>query len=114
MENWVYNLDLLAQNGVLNYDGAAFVKGTAPRYIGSPIGEPSPFPDNIPDAPLLAQPKNDEFKSNSDKSDHFVKNPSWKKWLFGAFAAGLVIFGAIKCKSVFSWIAEKFKGKNTV
>ena len=41
--NWAYNLDMLAQNNVLDFDAPAFVMGQNPRYIGSPSRPPSPY-----------------------------------------------------------------------
>ena len=30
MSNWAYNLDMLAQNGVLDYDAPSYITGQAP------------------------------------------------------------------------------------
>lgn len=98
MNNWAYNLDMLAQNGVLDYDAPAFIMGQNPRYIGSPSAPPSPFVNGMPPAPKLQQPEIDEFQPEKDKKD-IIKNPSWKKWAFGLLAAGALIFTGFKFKS---------------
>ncbi len=97
MSNWAYNLDMLAQNGVLDYDAPSYITGQAPRYVGNPSVIP-PFNGPVPNAPNMQQPQVDEFKPANDKNN-FVKNPSWKKWLFGILAAGTLIFGGWKFKS---------------
>lgn len=124
--NWAYNLDLLAQNGVLDFDGAAFVTDQAPRYVGRPCMPPSPYVGQIPPAPALKQPEIDEFKQQNpvkqepqnkkipeyDKDDeNLIHNPSWKKWAFGALALGGIVFAAVKAKSIGKWIKNLFTGK---
>jgi len=89
--NWVTNCDMLADAGVINFDAAAYVTGTKPRYVGSP---------NMPiyQIPPLdySQPPQDEFKSTSRTDTSIVKNPVWKKVLFSIVAAGGLIWGAKK------------------
>ena len=103
-ENWVYNLDLLAKNGVLNYDAASFIKGQPPRYVGNPSNN-VPFAE-IPETPLISQPKTDEFQKEikDDKENGLVKLPMWKKVLFGLLLASGLTFGGIK-------LIKKIKGK---
>lgn len=100
-ENWVYNLDMLAQNGVINYDAASFIKGQPPRFVGNPTNPPDANPavfDEVPKAPLMSQPDVDEFnKQNSqEKKDGLVKLPLWKKLAFSALLACGLGFGAFK------------------
>jgi hypothetical protein len=123
--NWAYNLDMLAQNGVIDYDAPSFIMGQTPRYVGSPLPQTSPYIE-VPNAPALKQPEIDEFKQEKQKVPQkqendrsIVKNPSWKKWVFGALALGTVIFGACKFKSISTWIkkvpsklSNKFKWSN--
>ena len=121
--NWAHNLDMLAQNGVLDFDGAAFVTGQAPRYVGRPCCPPSPYVGPIPPAPQLNQPQVDEFKQQkpqlpkeNKKDDDMIKNPAWKKWAFGILAAGGLILLGVKAKSIIKWTKDllngkKFKGK---
>jgi len=114
-ENWVQSLDMLAANGVLNYDGAAFLNGTPPRYIGHPAFKtyPQQLPPNTQMIP--PQPNNDQFNS-SDKP--LLENPSWKKILFAFVAGGAIVFGGIKlknsklgkwCGKQFTWVGDQFK-----
>ncbi len=99
--NWAANLDMLAQNGVLDFDAPAYITGQPPRYVGSLDVPPSPYanPDFLPKTPYQRIPDTDEFvRDTSDKKD-IVSNPSWKKWAFGLIAAGALIFGGYKLKS---------------
>lgn len=108
--NWATNLDMLAQEGIINFDAPAFVMGQAPRYVGKPQVVP-PFVGQVPNAPLINQPQPavDEFKPlNNNKN--YVKNPAWKKILFGAVALGAVIFGGFKFKkTLVPWAKKSFK-----
>lgn len=104
MENWINALDWCAASGVIDYDAPAFIMGQSPRYIGHPdMGElpmqnDSLLPKGIK---LKSNPCNDVY-GNDDNS--LVKNPTWKKVLFGTViaggiaAAGLAIFGKGKIK----------------
>lgn len=99
--NWAYNLDLLAQNGVLDFDAPSYVMNQNPRYVGSPLTPPSPYIGQLPPAPNLNQPEIDEFRIEDTKTpekndENPVKNPLWKKLLFGTIAAGALIFGGVK------------------
>lgn len=95
--NWAGNLDMLAQNGVIDFDAASYIMDKSPRYVGNPAN-PSPFSGQPPTMTNLNQPKIDEFNMNSDKKD-VAKPSSWKKWAFGALALGGLIFGGFKLKS---------------
>ncbi len=124
--NWAYNLDMLAQNGVIDFDGASFVTGQKPRYIGRPSMPPSPYVGPpYPPTPAVNQPQIDEFQKQKnklpkmeEKDDSMINNPSWKKWLFGAVALGGLIFAGFKAKSIYNWVkgfikkpSSKFKFK---
>lgn len=113
--NWAANLDMLAQNGVLDFDAPAYITGQPPRYVGSLNVTPSPYanPDFIPKTPYQRIPDTDEFvRDTSDKKD-IVSNPSWKKWAFGLIAAATLIFGGYKLKSkILPWVQNKFKNFN--
>ena len=95
--NWAGNLDMLAQNGVIDFDGASYIMGQPLRYVGNPTN-PNPFNGQPPTMTNLNQPKIDEFKMSGDKKD-VAKPSSWKKWAFGALALGALIFGCFKFKS---------------
>ena len=95
--NWAGNLDMLAQNGVIDFDAASYVMGQPLRYVGNPAN-PNPFNGQPPTMTNLSQPQIDEFKMNSDRKD-IAKPSSWKKWAFGALALGGLIFGGFKLKS---------------
>lgn len=99
--NWATNLDMLAQNGVLDYDAPSYITGQKPRYVGSPSVIPSPYagPASNPKIPYLREPDVDEFLHEKPDKKDIVANPSWKKWAFGLVAAGALIFGGIKFKS---------------
>lgn len=95
--NWAGNLDMLAQNGVIDFDAASYIMDKTPRYVGNP-SHPSPFNGQPPTITNLNQPKIDEFNMNSNRKD-VAKPSSWKKWAFGALALGGLIFGGFKLKS---------------
>ena len=99
--NWATNLDMLAQNGVLDYDAPSYITGQKPRYVGSPSVIPSPYagPASNPKIPYLREPDVDEFLHEKPDKRDIVVNPSWKKWAFGLVAAGALVFGGIKFKS---------------
>ena len=104
--NWAGNLDMLAQNGVLDFDGASYIMGQKPRYIGNPA-HPSPFNGQPPSIPNLQQPDIDEFRPQGQKNDKSPKIPLWKKLAFGALAIGLLGLGAYKFKSIGSWLKKQ-------
>ncbi len=96
MANWVTDIDMLAANGVIDYDAAAHLRGIEPRYVGNPqfrTGAPNVLPST---AVLHQSPPTDTFSPTEDKS--LIKNPTWKKILFAAIAGGALIFGGIKLK----------------
>lgn len=102
--SWADNLDMLAQNGVLEFDAPSYVTGQSPRYVGSIAYTPSPFVGPASSGQNLSQPKIDEFKP-ADKGGGGVKNPVWKKWLFGLITAGVLVFGGWKFKSkIIPWL----------
>jgi hypothetical protein len=78
---WTYDVDVLAQNGIIDHDAAAYLLNTPARFAG-------PNPAVIP--PLMPQ-----------KSDQFVRSnpqtiPTWKKVLTAGLVAALAIFGVKK------------------
>lgn len=122
--NWASNLDMLAQNGVLDFDAPSFVTGQAPRYVGAPSAPPSPYVGPpLPPAPALSQPQVDEFHQKKAKippkeeqNKDYIKNPTWKKLLFGAVAVGALGVGIWKFKSVTKWgknLLNKISWKST-
>lgn len=107
MSNWVSSLDMLSANGVLDYDGAAYLHGTTPRYIGNPMlpTRPQPLPPSV--AVMQGPPQQDSF---SPSSNSLISNPTWKKLLFAVVAGSAVIFGGFKCKNTkpIKWIGKQF------
>lgn len=119
--NWAYNLDMLAQNGVIDFDGASFVTGQAPRYVGRPSMPPSPYVGPpYPSAPSINQPQVDEFQKQKNKlpkieeqDNDLIQNPSWKKWAFGILAVGGLIFAGFKAKSIYKWVKDFIKNPSS-
>lgn len=109
--NWAGNLDMLAQNGVLDFDGASYITGQKPRYVGNPA-HPSPFNGQPPSIPNLQQPDIDEFRPQGQKDDNSPKLPAWKKWAFGALAIGALALGIYKFKSIGSWCKNQLNKIN--
>ena len=105
---WADNLDMLAQNGVLDFDAPAYITGQTPRYVGGLSSQPSPFVGPMPNNQNLQQPKVDEFSYEKKDKKDIVSNPAWKKWAFGLVAAGALIFGGIKFKSKILPAIKKF------
>ncbi len=104
MSQWISNLDACAAAGILNYDAPADILGTDPRYAGHPDFATTLLP---PGTKMKEAPKNDEFNDSN-----IVKNPSWKKWTFGAIAAGLIgwgIYALTKGKVKAPKFTKKFK-----
>lgn len=105
------SLDSLASSGVVDFDPEAYIKGTTPRYVGSPryyLPFEQPLPAFQPPAHLPAnmkpheQPKHDEFKHQSDA-------PIWKKVVTGGLVAGLLAFGIYKAREFSKNGGESFK-----
>lgn len=110
--NWATNLDMLAQNGVLDYDAPSYITGQKPRYVGSPSVIPSLYagPASNPKIPYLREPDVDEFLHEKPDKKDIVANPSWKKWMFGLVTAGALIFGGYKFKSkLVPWVKNAYK-----
>lgn len=83
--NWIPAADMLASEGIIDFDAAAYLTGSRPRYAGSPQ-----FP--LTDMPNLnlSGPKSDVYDT---KNNSIIKNPNWKKWLFAAIAIGGTVCG---------------------
>lgn len=107
-QTWVNSLDMLSANGVLDYDGAAFLHGTAPRYIGNPAFRTSPQPPPPSTAVMRGQPEADTYSPAAQKP--LISNPAWKKVLFAGIAGTALIFGAKKFKKFtpLKWINKQF------
>lgn len=133
--NWAFNLDMLAANGVLDFDAPSYLLDQTPRYSGGLQPEILPMTNIglLPEGTKLRDlPQTDEYK-NSNKE--VVQNPKWKRYLLGGIVAagvggGAVAFMASKgkikmpnlgglktagqtvlnyIKKPFQWIAGKFK-----
>lgn len=85
---------MAAANGIIDFDGAAFITGTQPRYMGSPAYPVPPAGNSN-----LQQPQKDEMVYK-DRAEKHSSNPLWKKLLFGALVVGLGIFGIKKLASL--------------
>ena len=108
--NLVNSLDMAAANGILDYDGAAFLTGTSPRYMGSPQ-----FPVS---GTNLNQPMTDQMVYTNPQQKQ-SKNPFWKKLLFGVLMVEVGILGLKNLKllpslkNTFTNLPNKLKNINT-
>ena len=106
------SLDSLATNGIIDFDADAYIKGTAPKFVGTPNYLPGeqPLPAFNPpgqNAKLAGQPAKDAFISNEKKA-----NSDWKKYTFFGLIAGLAALCTaklIKTKPTVSSIGNFFK-----
>lgn len=108
---WSDNLDILAMNGVLDFDAPSYITNQPPRYIGSLSNQPSPFNGPVPSAPNLSQPKVDEFQYDKGDKKNLHSTPTWKKVLFGTLAIGALAFGGWKFKSKWLPALKKLPSK---
>lgn len=105
----INSLDSLATNGIINFDADAFIKGTPPRFAGSPeapVYLPGEQPLNTfePSRPHEGGPK---LQGEAEKDAFIHKDAenneggtSWKKILTIGLLSGLAIFGASKLKKL--------------
>lgn len=104
------SLDNLAANGIVNFDSEAYIKGTAPRYVGNPPLMGLPFEQPLPAFPqgqvpqMHAQPNKDAFVHSEGH-----KNPSWKTALATVLAASAAVFVGVKYGSKIGSIFNKKK-----
>ena len=80
--NITANLDNLASLGVINYDGAAYIAGSRPRFYGAPNAYTSPFVDTPMD-----------YTSFSYNQNRQQPVPWWRTFIKGALALGCLYFG---------------------
>ena len=85
--SYIDDLDMCASLGIINFDGPAFIKGTAPRFVGNPAFET--IPDFSP--AMRPQPQKDEFKQKK-------KRDIGKIIGYGLIAAALIM-GISRIKS---------------
>ena len=108
-QNWVTNLDLCAMNGIIDYDGGAYLRGLPPRYVGNPRNAVPPMcpppggkPAIPPQAPIIDEldlsQKSKEQKQEKELPVQKSK-PIWKKLLFAGITIGSIIFLGVKFKN---------------
>jgi len=106
-QNWVTNLDMCANYGIIDYDAASYLRNQPPRYMGSPqfrVNYPTDnFYGNAPvQRPTTDNPRNGKLKTDPNK------NPVWKRALFGAVVLASLIFGGYKLRNTkfMKWIGN--------
>lgn len=109
-------LDNLASNGIIDFDADSYVRGTPPKYVGSPsapaclpfekplMAEPSFMPPV--GTRLSGQPAKDEFGHHNKK--HIL---NWKQALTGVIVAGLLVLGGIKAADSLGKFSKWLKKK---
>jgi hypothetical protein len=85
---WVNALDACAAAGIIEYDAPADILGQKPRYVGSPKASEIPTKLLTDDVKIKTSPETDEFQTQDST---LVKNPKWKKVLFGVLALGAIV-----------------------
>lgn len=104
------SLDALASNGVVNFDANAFLKGTTPRYYGSPNEGQVYLPGdqplfNSPEIPaygiaggenLKGQPNKDAFLAREHEKGEI--NVSTKNIITAGIVGALALFAGSKFK----------------
>lgn len=92
------SLDSLATNGIIDFDANAFVKGTPPRFFGSPGNNAYGGQSYgvTPGSRLNGEPENDAFVKR--EKEHTP--PNWLSMLTGSLVAALGVFGIVKAKSI--------------
>jgi len=108
------DFDNLAANGVLNFDADAYIRGTAPRYVGNPnSGNAIPFEQPLMPGPyypqlgaqLPLQPRRDEFAPHEKH-----KKAGLKEVLALSIVGSLAIYAGVKFKN---GIKKLFSSKKT-
>ena len=109
--NVVNDLDRLASEGIIDFDAAALLTGTRPRYIGNPqmpMLPPTEVPVNNgqfnqPSADTFMDPQTGLPKTQPENSG----NPAWKKILFAGLVVAGSLFGISKLKGVKNFVKNK-------
>lgn len=101
-QNWVTNLDLCAMNGIIDYDGGAYLRGLPPRYVGNPrcavppmCPPPGGKPALPPQAPVIDKldlTQKSSENTNTTETCSKKKSQNWKKILFAGITIGSLIF----------------------
>ncbi len=90
LPNWTTSVDMLADAGIIDFDASAYIMGAPARFVGRPQ-----YPIyNIPPI-ALKPPVKDEYRSTLPDNT-IVKNPLWKKILFGAILTVAGVLGIAK------------------
>lgn len=105
------SLDNLAANGIINYDAEAYIKGTPPRYVGSPrMNQYPPFEQPL----MVYEPGIQGFNPQMPKQPHHDEytpkkhsNINWRNALLATMLGGLGIYGGIKLTK----FINKFRNK---
>ena len=99
------SLDSLATNGIIDFDANAFVKGTPPRFFGSPNNQYGGQAYGVtPGSKLNGEPEQDAFV----KREKGHTPPNWLSMLTASIVAALGVFGVVKVKSALD--GRKAKG----
>lgn len=115
-------LENLAQNGIVDFDADAYIKGEPPKFVGKPYPtQYLPFDEPLPVMPeyygktaypprLTANPGKDAFISRVEKEK--VKLP-WKEALTVALVGGAAIFSGFRVTSCIKNIKNRLTASPT-
>ena len=98
-QNWVSNLDMCANYGIVDYDAASFLRNQPPRYIGSPQCRVAPSNDYFYGT-VPYQKQTDKNPRNGKLENDGHKNPVWKKVLFWGVTALAALFIGYKYRNL--------------
>lgn len=98
-QNWVSNLDMCANYGIIDYDAASFLRNKPPRYMGSPQFKVAPENDHFYGKAPYQQPTTENPRNGKIENGRKRKNPVWKIILFGLVIKGALVFAGYKLRN---------------
>lgn len=104
------SFDILAANGIINYDAESYIKNGGQRYVGTPESEAQYAPMDkplmvlgtsygvTPGINLHGGPSQDSFISHGNQKEK--SGPTWKQALTAVLIGGTAAYTAYKVKRI--------------